>query len=509
MNCRQPTVILDDFSGLLASGQARRVSTGSVLSDERAPEAGAWALQSGIWGAPRGEVLFSGRNQQAPTLTFRPGVVGRFAIVLSLVGKRPFSWPKPGRSYEHDGFGAFVRLAGEPTFTTLLTERNELSFEDVYFRTADLHGDSAIEIANFSLATGLLAIKLYADEPQTQAPPTRRLLGILDFADDVDLCFPRDEAARAAVRRHAQVGFDTVMWKCSNGCTCEYHTAIGRQRDDATPIAQLMRQFDPLQQAADEARRLGVNLYAWFRLMRDPTFKSGQEPPTAFHAANPHMVQVHRDGRESWQLSLAYPEVRRHLVNLMCEPIRLGAGGVFIDLLRHPPVARFDRPLVEAFLQEHGIDPRQLPGDGSEAWLRFRCRPFTQFLRELRAALRLLPGPAPLLVRTMDQPWRNLQAGCDVETWLDEQLLDGLIPAPHLPLGDSYPEQIDLRPFIARAAGRTPIYGQVWRQSSSLLAEALAADFYRQGAAGVVLYESNLAVTRSSLRTRFWRLARP
>ncbi len=504
------TVVLDDFSGFLASGMARPVASGCVLSQERSPFDGVWALQSGMSGARSGQVLFAGHHQCVPVLTFRPGVVGRYAIHLCLVGKRAFSWPKAGRSYEHDGFGAFVRLAGEPTYTTLITERNELALEEVYFRTVDLRHDAALEIANFTLNTGLIAVKLVPAASGAPSPSSRRLIGILDFADDVDLCHPRTLAARAAVGRHADLGFDTIMWKASNGSTCEYRTAIGQQREDATPIAQLMREFDPLRQAADEARRLGVQLYAWSRLMRDPNFKTGQAPPTAFHAAHPHMMQLHRDGRESWQLSFAFAEVRHYLVSVMDEMASFGVHGLFIDLLRHPPVVRFDQPLVDAYREQHGIDPRTLPGDGTEHWLRFRCQPFTQFLRELRLALDQRPGRRfPLTVRVMDQPWRNLQAGCDVDAWIEQRLVDGIIVAPHLPLGDNYPERLDLRPFVAPALGQVSVFGQVWRQSSSMLAEALAADLYAQGAAGVALYESNLAVTRSSLRTRCWRLPRP
>jgi hypothetical protein len=151
-----------------------------------------------------------------------------------------------------------------------------------------------------------------------------------------------------------------------------------------------------------------------------------------------------------------------------------------------------------------------MENDGDEAWLRFRCEPFTQFLRETREALDKQAGRRyPLWIRTMDQPFRNLQAACDVETWLAEGLVDGLIFGPHIATGDNYPDAIDLQSYLRLAKGKAQVFGQVWRMGAATQAEALAADLYRQGVDGVALYESNLTVTLTSLRERLWRFGRP
>ena len=46
--------------------------------------------------------------------------------------------------------------------------------------------------------------------------------------------------------------------------------------------------------------------------------------------------------------------------------------GLMIDVLRHPPMVQYDKPLVDAFIAQTGEDPRQMDGHGTEAWLRFR-----------------------------------------------------------------------------------------------------------------------------------------
>jgi hypothetical protein len=152
-----------------------------------------------------------------------------------------------------------------------------------------------------------------------------------------------------------------------------------------------------------------------------------------------------------------------------------------------------------------------MPGDGDEDWLRFRAdRTFTQFLRETRAALdRLVGRRLPLYIRTVDQPWYNLQIGCDIDTWLRERIVDGIVFGPYCADATNYPDTMDLRPYIARAQGKTRIYGQVWRYGSALHAEVMAADLYEQGVDGVALYESNATVAHSTLRENLWRFSRP
>jgi hypothetical protein len=490
--------LLTDFTPLLASGQAVRSDAVHIVSHEQPTVTGQWVVADGYWGAQDGRLLFAAGGQQAPVIALPLGVAGRYAIYLRVLGKRPATWTT--------GFGVHVRLAGQATFTPLVTERNEPVFEDLYFTTADLTPESQLELGNFNLSTYLTAVLLVPAEAEP-GPRAGKVIGILDFADDVPLAQPRHLAAANAVQRHADLGFDLVMWKTGNATICEYPTKIGRVRDDDNPVVGLMAEYDIMRQAVDGAKAAGIGIYGWSRLMRDPNQREGVPPPTPFHAAHPDMVQCDKDGRPSWRLSFAYPAARRYMIDVLLEVAAYGMDGIFVDLLRHPPVARYDLPLVEAWRERTGVDPRTLPGDGPEEWLRFRAEPFTQFLRELRAALAAQQGGAcPLLVRTMDQPWRNLQAGADVDAWLAEGLLDGLILAPHCPSGDDYPESLDLTPFVG---GPTPIYGQIWRNSSAMLAEALAAQAYGQGAAGVCLYESNVAVMRTSLRERMWRFGRP
>ncbi len=521
-----PAIYLDDFEPFLKSGQAVRDPKTHAMSYERVEVKGAWGLVKGYCGARKGQMLVATRGQDAPVLSFTPGVRGRHAIYVGTFSKRAFQF--------WDGFGVFVRLGAHENWTLLLNERGEPSFEEMYFTTTDFNEGSRIEIAHFQLGksaswwrevgvgietettrfefkTFLSHLKLVPVRSTPLPAATKATIGILDFADDVPLSHPRERAAASAVWRHAEMGYTMIMWKAGNGMVCEYPTKVGKVRDDASPVDEMMREFDIMRQAVDEAKRIGIPIYGWSRLLRDAHAKGKAPPPTPFHAAHPEQVQTSKNGVESWKLSFAFPESRRHMIAMLCEIAAYGMDGIFVDLLRHPPVVQYDLPLVEAFMAKTGKDPREMEGDGTEDWLRFRAEAFTLFLRETRAALDRQAGGRryPLIVRTVDQPWRNLQIGCDVEAWIREGLLDGILFAPHLPLGANYPEVQDLRGYVAMAQGRTKVYGQVWRESSGSQSELLARDLYAQGVDGVALYESNHTVALPSMRERLWKFSRP
>jgi uncharacterized lipoprotein YddW (UPF0748 family) len=215
----------------------------------------------------------------------------------------------------------------------------------------------------------------------------------------------------------------------------------------------LLKKYDTMRQAVDEAHKAGLKIYGHARISNEFARPHHQfSPDTAFHKANPDKFMDTRHGDKHCKLSFAHPEVRRHKIDILCEIAAYGMDGIAVDVLRHPPMVSYDLPLVEAFIEQTGNDPRQMESDGSEEWLRFRCQAFTQFLREARAALDEQAGKRfPLFVRTVVQQWRYLHIGCVVETWIEDSLVDGIIFGPHVATAGNYPDTMNLRPYIAMA----------------------------------------------------------
>lgn len=490
-----PTIHLDDFDRFVGIGVAVRGDVGDTTAHKD-----KWVLVDNMQGARGRRLLMTGFENTAPTLTFTADVRGPHAIHIGYFGVGHLG-------DRHNDGGLYVRIAGEPHFTRFVAERTEPVYAEAYYKTVNCDGPITVEIASFGLRSALDYVKLTPVEA-TQAPPARgKAIGICDFMTTVTLNKPAGFEAAAQVRMHKDAGFDLVLWKAFK-VKCEWHTKIGVRRDMGVA-------YDTFRQAVDEAKKVGLPLYAWMRFNNEDSKGGDFAPTTPFHLAHPAQRQAGKDGRLRPRTGFAFPEVRKHKVDLIREVASYGVDGVCIDVLRQPPAVEWDLPLVEAYIAQFGEDPRKLPGDGPERWLAFKSQAFTQFLREVRAALDAFPAPPgtprmPLIVRTMDQPWRNQVCGCDPRTWLEENLVDGLIFAAHLPSASFYPQHMDLTPWLDMARPfRVPVYGQVWNCGSILEAKAIAADLYAQGVAGIAVYESEYAVTRSAARSDIWRLSRP
>src|SRR5207248_915485 len=89
-------------------------------------------------------------------------------------------------------------------------------------------------------------------------------------------------------------------------------------------------------------------------------------------------------------------------------------------------------------------------GEPWERWFRFRARFFTQFLRELREALRAA-GLARLPVHLRVAPRRSLHDGADLEALLAERLVDGVVANRY------WTEPLDYELLFPVVGGRVPV----------------------------------------------------
>ena len=289
---------------------------------------------------------------------------------------------------------------------------------------------------------------------------TRRLFGHND-AHGPHQFFPLTTAEE--LRRHIEAfrdsDFSRLYWEAGGGDELNYFTQIGRMttrdtvEDFAKPLyryqAESWRHFrregiDPFGVALEHAHAIGMEFHAGYRVAGfhypppNDHFNAGE----TFYKSHPHLRGMDRDGNVTPRISYAYPETRQFVLSVLREVAAYGVDGIALLFNRRPPLLDYEPPLVESFRADYGEDPRQRPADDVR-WLAYRARTLTQFMREVRAALgdnRRLDGKRIEVTAVVAAREENLRHAIDVETWIEEGLVDTIVPYSSLPGLDSLNE---------------------------------------------------------------------
>ncbi|WP_135546439.1 family 10 glycosylhydrolase [Paenibacillus cymbidii] len=214
--------------------------------------------------------------------------------------------------------------------------------------------------------------------------------------------------------------------------------------------------IDPLGIAVRKARDVGVSLFPSIRMNQDyPSGWMGDWVPNNYNDSlyfdTPHVRIRNRDGSFHYKRSYAYQEYRDRILLLIKELLNYPVDGISLDYVRHSIFVGYDAPLVEAFRQQHGFDPHDVPED-DERWIACKCGVMTSFMRQVRE----LAGNRPISARVDRRYYR--QYGLDIAAWADEGLIDYLIVAEEFEYGGY---TFDLAPFVAMTRGKCQlIFGE-------------------------------------------------
>ncbi|MDP3073328.1 MAG: hypothetical protein Q8N18_23760 [Opitutaceae bacterium] len=212
---------------------------------------------------------------------------------------------------------------------------------------------------------------------------------------------------------------------------------------------------DTLEVVARASHEAGLLCYASMRMNGDYS-PTGSDPtlPRQFNGdfwhAHPEFRVRDAKGAPGTKLSYAFAEVRAHKLAHLREAALRDIDGLHLDFLRHPPFFGYDEPLVHAFREKHGLDPRTLPATDAR-WIALRAEVMTGFVRDVRALLDeagAKKGRRLGLGARIDHR-EYLSLGCDLEAWLREGLLDYVTLAQRTLGGYEF----DLAPFVALARG--------------------------------------------------------
>ena len=118
---------------------------------------------------------------------------------------------------------------------------------------------------------------------------------------------------------------------------------------------------------------------------------------------------VDRNGDEVSALSYAYPEIRKHKIDLYVKNVRLGADAVTLLACRGVPFVLFEKPVADRFFEKYGEYPYDRPLDDPQL-NDIHCEIMEDYLQELRDTLDNEFGKDKIKIHI-----RGLNAMCDMK----------------------------------------------------------------------------------------------
>ena len=222
-----------------------------------------------------------------------------------------------------------------------------------------------------------------------------------------------------------------------------------------------------------------------------------------FYKDHPHLRCKDRDGMSISRMSYAYREVQDLIIAMFERMLWYGADGVHMLYNRGVPNLLYEDPVVEAFMQETGRDPRSLEEEDGE-WLQFRAEYFTGFMRRVRQAMTQYgkdnsraETPSVSAHVLLDER-TNLFYALDVETWAREGLVDDVIVYPRImkepgTLNNAFDREIDIEYYADITSGTdTNVYVDLLpRQMTPGQFRDRANSIYERGAYGICLWDTH------------------
>jgi uncharacterized lipoprotein YddW (UPF0748 family) len=277
--------------------------------------------------------------------------------------------------------------------------------------------------------------------------------------------------------RCREFGWRKLYWRCLDGGQAlyasklmdsvavgydpdNYHAWQSPGQDELFGCLERYGDFDSLRAAVDYGHEIGLEIHAWLSINEDD---HAWGLISRFSKAHPEFRWVKRSGLPyNSQLSFAFEEVREYKLGIVAEVLEYDIDGVFFDWMRTGDVRNepqalpdgtadfgHEKPLVEAFREQFGVDYRDVASD-DERWLQLRCEPQTDFMRRASALIRAKREDLRIAVMGHHAwshrgatPWINGNRQgllLDTPTWAREGLMDEIVAAGYF-IGEGTPEK--------------------------------------------------------------------
>jgi hypothetical protein len=293
--------------------------------------------------------------------------------------------------------------------------------------------------------------------------------------------------------------FKILIFEALRGSSCVYNTKIGSLGTEDNVWQD--EWVDPLGELTRLAHGNGMKIFASMRFI-GPQFPMNRSPiawaPNYWR--HPEWTMRTKEGVPITNLSLAYPEVCNYWLSLLRETLDYGTDGVQIHLNRSEPYVFYEKPVLDAFQQKYGQDPRQLDVEDPK-WLEHTSGYLTQFIREIRKLVDEKPGRSLGVTISGRKNGREVhyeENQCDVESWIKEGLVNYIMTTPYL-----HPSL--LKKWRNLGGNRLHIWPDVMPRSQTAASYAKTAKkYYQAGADGLCFWDGE----RRTARISEWAAAR-
>ena len=459
-----------------------------------------------------GKMLIAGPETEAPPVSLSLGVSGWHRIYLGLWS----NWTDDLARVRLSGDDAFVKVTRESAAGAFA---DNYSLDERYWKTADLTGQALIfaqQSAGASQPAYIAYVKLVpldddevsrllADRANCE---NRRLICMNDGFSTFGRFRP---TSRAEIWEWLQpfenTDFQKMFW-CpgAGGDVLTYPSAVGSLTGGKTRdfprvsdryIAESMQILagggvDTIETVVEYGHRIGLEVHISQRMEAFQCCAPFEEYFTGdFYRDHPEWRCVDIDGREIARMSYAFAGVRELLLSVFRElATRYDIDGINPIFNRGAPFLLYERPLVEGFREETGLDATQL-AENDERYLRYRARVMSEFMAELRREMEAIGAargrPLAISAHVLNDADSNLFYGLDLPAWIEQGLIDNLI---------SYPwrdAEIDVDYFV-QLTGDTPVnyYPDILPRAMSPAAyRSRALDSYAAGADGLCFWDTD------------------
>ena len=418
------------------------ITSPEVLS--RDPMPGRWRFCTYSCDGMEGKLIYADDHANAPEVKLPLDLSGWHRVRVGLFGGSEGS--------RYGAGGNRLRLSGDRSLRPLVRETSPMdrmvlgeSVEEVVLTCADLTGQDLIiapPAPGSGATTGVAYVrceplspeevkKIKKDRNNSQC---RRIISFNDGLSFYDNRTRWDKGDfREMIEPYRDSDVESLYFGMVGHVTVfpvqhgQMRSGLGAERFESLAA----RGINPMITSMEYAQEIGLKFFIYQRMgaWADPF--PGDYWTSDFTRKHPELRCVSREGIPISRLSYAYPEVRRHQLNLLSEVASYGVDGIDLNFMRGPVYVSYEEPLVSGFKKKFGVDPRRLD-EWDPRWLKYRSWPMTEFLRELRQELdkvgKNLGKRLEISAVTLPTPLGNLFYGLDIETWVQQGLIDRLVP---------------------------------------------------------------------------------